>query len=204
MTIDVYARLRIETCAMLGFSDVGTLTPLQSLKLDLACVLRLELDRAAALQARGEAIDIKALTVAAEALERLLRPAEVVVAGADQHSDAREALEALMEGQVAANEVTEATRVQELEREVSDLREQLARSRAGAAPSAPAHVTYVDAGAGDGSPPVSVPMGMDDPNERAKRAESERIKAIATTRAYEPWRNYYETGRGVHSIPRDF
>jgi hypothetical protein len=199
--IDVYARLRIETCAMLGFAGVEMLTPLQSLKLDVACVLRLELDRAAALQAKGEAVDIKALTVAAEALERLLRPAEVVVAGADQHSDAREAFEALMQGLVDANEVTEATRVQELEREVSDLREQLARSRAGAAvPPAPT------------TPSAEIVPLRPDPAEVAKAREAVRIKAEMTKPRDEPWRPFVDasgirTSHGnfnVHGIPKNW
>jgi hypothetical protein len=204
-----YENLRRESAALLDLDPAGDLTALQQMQIDLAAIIRMEIDSAQGQQLAGNEIDIGRLSVAVTMLGKLLpqRALEAEAPKPDFPYDARAALAALIEGQVAANEVTEATRVQELEREVSDLRELLARSRAGAAPSAPA-VTYVDAGAGDGPSPAPAPMGMDDPLERAKRAESERIRAIASRPRLEEWRPYvgggYSTGFGIHSIPKDF
>jgi hypothetical protein len=189
-----------ETAGLLGFTDLDALTATQTLKLDVATSLRLEIDRLQSQQLRGEAADIRTLLAASEMLERLLlRPAEAVVAGADQFSGAREEFARLIDGLVAANEVTEATHVQELEREVSDLREQLARSRAGAAPPAPS------------APTADVVPLRPDPAELAKRAEAERLKAIATAPRDEPWRPFVDASGirtsshgnfNVHGIPK--
>jgi hypothetical protein len=206
-----YERLRSETVRLLGL-DPAEMSLAQDLQVDLLALLRLEVDTLSGRVLAGEAVDLNRLSVAYGMLAKILPPAELKVADAatDQHSDARAAFEALIEGQIAAAEHVEHEETVRLRAEVAELRELLARSRAGAAPPAPAHTSYVDAGAGDGAPlsPVSVPMGMDDPNERAKRAESERIRAIATRPRLEEWRPYvgggYSTGFGIHSIPKDF
>lgn len=70
---ELHNALKRSTAKLLQY-DVDNLTPQQTLRLDLACSLRLEIDRNASLQARGEAADLKSLITASQALESLLRP----------------------------------------------------------------------------------------------------------------------------------
>jgi hypothetical protein len=194
--VDVYARLKTETAAMLGY-DVANLSPLQSLRLNVACVLQLELDRAAALQARGEAVDIKALTTAAEALEHLLRPA-AAPPDAVRRSEGREKLRALIESTLATGDQTRADEHAVLKAENEALRAEL-QARAAPAPTA--------------APSADIVPPAPDPLELAKAREAARIKAIATAPRDAPWRNSVtEDGCirtsfgpfGIHKIPRDF
>jgi hypothetical protein len=210
-----YGALRASTVALLGL-DPDSLSLTQDLQVDLLSLLRLEVDSLQGKVLAGEAVDLNRLSVAFGMLQKLLPAAELRTDSnpADVPDDARAKLANLIDGLAGATEHEQARVEREetvrLKTEIAELRVELARSRAGAVPSAPGaqYVTYVDAGAGDGPSPTSPPMGMDDPLERAKRAESERIRAIATRPRLEEWRPYvgggYSTGFGIHSIPKDF
>jgi hypothetical protein len=67
----VFQRVRQETAAMLGYSLEG-ISPAQSVRLDRAVALRIEIDRLQAAQLEGDPIDIARMTNATEQLEKLL------------------------------------------------------------------------------------------------------------------------------------
>jgi hypothetical protein len=193
---EFFDALRADTSRLLGFSSVDGLAPSQSLKVDIVSSLRLELDRVQAAQLRGEPIDMKVLMMAGEMLERLLRPAEAVVAGADQFSDARERLAQLIDGLAGAAEHEQARvereEITRLKAEVESLRAMLQRG------SVPGDVT-----------PEALPSPAVDPEE-AKKCESARILAEMTKPRDEPWRPFVDasgirTSHGnfnVHGIPK--
>jgi hypothetical protein len=193
---DVYARLRAETAKMLGY-DIADLTAVQTLRLDLAASLRLEIDRITALQMRGEPADLRALTSAAESLEKLLHP-EVGPTG-NASEGAREEFARLLDGLAGAAEHVEHEETTRLRAEVAELRVELARSRAGAVPPAPT------------TPSAEIVPLRPDPAEVAKAREAARIKAEMTKpRDDEPWRPFVDasgirTSHGnfnVHGIPK--
>jgi hypothetical protein len=70
---DLFKSLRQSTARMLSY-DMAALSPLQALRLDMVCSLRLEIDRVQGGQLRGEPADLRALTTASEALANLIRP----------------------------------------------------------------------------------------------------------------------------------
>lgn len=176
-TVDIYARLRAETAITLGL-NLGALSPIQSLRLDLAVSLKLELDRIAAAQARGEPADLRALSSCSESLERLLRPAETASAPSHTPSAARLKLQELLERASVEAEVIAAERTARfaaLEDEVAQLKEALARAGAVSAPAAAA-------------PSASVVPLRPDPAELAKAREAARIKEEMTKPRNEEWR----------------
>jgi hypothetical protein len=180
--------------------ELANLSAVEALRLDTACALRLELDRSAAAQARGEGIDIKALTSAAEALERLLHPAEAP--GVKPRTDGRERLKALIEATILAGPAkpsAETARLAELEAEVTRLRAELELARAGGAPPAAAPVAPDTAVSAEVVPLRQPPS----PRTLSPTEVAERIDA-SMQRKPEPWDNSYSTGRGIHSIPRNF
>lgn len=69
----VFERLRSQTATLLGF-DLANMTPLRSLRLDRATLLRLELDRLQAQQSAGQAVDLSRVATASQQLEALLPP----------------------------------------------------------------------------------------------------------------------------------
>jgi hypothetical protein len=69
-----YAALRANTAALLNY-DIDNLSLQQSLKVDLAASLRLEIDRITAAQLKGESVDLRELVLATESLSRLVAPA---------------------------------------------------------------------------------------------------------------------------------
>jgi hypothetical protein len=68
-----YHALRASTAALLNY-DLDNLTLTQSLKVDLASSLRLEIDRITAAQLAGEPVDLRELVLATESLSRLVAP----------------------------------------------------------------------------------------------------------------------------------
>jgi hypothetical protein len=70
----VYAKARSEVASMLGYTDLDNLSPEQSLRLDIACSLRVLLDAQSGRLLRGESLDAREMLAASEALARLLPP----------------------------------------------------------------------------------------------------------------------------------
>ena len=107
----LYAKLRSHTAAQLGY-DSEKLTPSQAARLDMICGLKLEADRIATTQLRGEAIDPKQLLMVGEALEAALRPAEhVSTNGGPRACSSRERLRQLIERTVLADEAANAAKL---------------------------------------------------------------------------------------------
>ena len=195
---DVYARLRTETAKMLGF-DIDALTPVQALRLDLAASLQLEIDRITALQMRGEPADLKAMTSAAELLEKLLHPAEVAQTR-NPHEGAREELARFLQGRADAADA-EWARQSEAEAEAAaDYYRDLARPPVAASvptPAAPAAAEpRLRVVRNEAPPPVAVPVVASQPSQSSP---SERDWAA--------W--YYAGGGSVRQpgwddIPRNF
>ena len=69
-----YHDLRASTAALLNY-DLDKLTLQQSLKVDLASSLRMEIDRITAAQLSGTSVDLRELVLASESLSRLVAPA---------------------------------------------------------------------------------------------------------------------------------
>lgn len=188
--------LRRSTAQMLHY-NLANLSPVEALRLDTAIALRLELDRSAAAQARGEAVDVRALTAAAEALERLLHPAETV-SQAKPHSAAIERLRALIDATILAGPDPDAPSRAELEAEIERLRAELA-----ARDSTPA-------------PAVTVPSADNIVPLRSVPAPTQQQPAPVSVKAPPPpsseaeWLRWYRAGGGggsnfgIHNIPRDF
>ena len=101
--------------------DLDSLSPLQNLRLDLAVSLRLELDRHAAAQARGEAIDLKSLISASEWLEKLLRPAELATTEHPGSESARRRMEEHILNIIRVQEEQEAAEWARLSEEESKI-----------------------------------------------------------------------------------
>lgn len=184
---ELFDALRKSTSELLGLGAVDDLSPIQSLKVDLASSLRLELDRLMAQQLRGEAVDLRALTVASEMLERLLRPADVVASN-DPHAGAREELERFLTQRAEAIE-----RKKEREARAEAERQQLPEPRVLSAEKTTSctttqpRVTYVDAAVIDPVPPPPAPAA-------AQSSDAE-------------WSRWYRAGGGVRqagwdSIPK--
>jgi hypothetical protein len=204
---EFFTAVRKQTAGLLGFTDLDALTATQTLKLDVATSLRLEIDRLQSQQLRGEAADLRVLIAAAEMLERLLKPVEVAAEAADQHCDAREKLAALIDGLSAAAE--------------HEWAEACSRESEAAATSPPAparigppprqaHVEYIDGACLD---------ARDEPSTSAHVPPAVGVAATPSKRTSEParapgaasdaeWLSWYrsggDTGRGIHSIPKDF
>jgi hypothetical protein len=89
-----YNALRASTAALLNY-DIDKLTLQQSLKVDLASSLRLEIDRITAAQLSGTAVDLRELILATESLTRLMSPA-AGNASISEFAGAREELAALI------------------------------------------------------------------------------------------------------------
>jgi hypothetical protein len=192
--------LRRSTATMLHY-DVDDLSPIRALRLDLACSLRLEIDRNAALQARGEPADLRALTLAVESLERLLHLAEVTASdGGPRAGSAKERLRDLIQRVIIdAPAQAEATRVQQLEREVEQLRAELARR--GEFP----HVEKAPPSAAAAAPAAAAAAATAPEMPTAPRGAVVPLRAPASDRPPahylkqpEPWRPYV-TESGIRS-----
>ena len=75
MTVDqrtFYEKLRADTRRMFGFADEDTLTPEQSMRIDLAVVLRSEIDSIQGAQIAGRSIDVGRLSDAIKLLRQLM------------------------------------------------------------------------------------------------------------------------------------
>jgi len=97
------ARLRRETAELLGY-DIDELTAAQSVRLDRAATLRLELDDIETRQLAGLPIEMAKYVVASEALERLVATAHPEQENSHDFSGAREKLAALIENMARAEE----------------------------------------------------------------------------------------------------
>jgi hypothetical protein len=182
------SELKRTTAAMLGFNADTPLTPSQDAKVSTVVGLRLEFDRLQAAQLRGEEIDARKFVEVGEQLEIALRPASSQTA---RRGEARAKLEALINATLAAGEVAEKTRVQELEARVKQLEAELVQARGGtvspaATPTAPTAEV------------VSLKPRTLTPEEAAQRIKEPMVRP-----RNEPWRSY-DTGRNIHGIPRDF
>jgi hypothetical protein len=67
----MFERVRAETAKMLGY-NLDQLGLVQSVRLDRAIALRIEIDRVQAQQAQDQPIDIGRLSAASEQLEKLI------------------------------------------------------------------------------------------------------------------------------------
>jgi hypothetical protein len=110
---DVYGDLRRMVAGQLGY-DMEKLTPAQGAKLDTVVGLRLEADRIATAQLRGEPIDPKQLLMVGEALESALRPAQLAANGGPR--DAREKLRELLDNMARAREEEQAAHLADVMR----------------------------------------------------------------------------------------
>lgn len=75
MTVDqrtFYEKLRADTLRMFGFDDKATISPAQSMSIDLAVVLRSEIDAIQGAQIAGRSIDVGRLSDAIKLLRQLL------------------------------------------------------------------------------------------------------------------------------------
>jgi hypothetical protein len=194
--------LRRSTAAMLG-CNIENLTPIQALRLDLACSLRLEIDRNASAQARGEPADLRALTAACSALEQLLHPAEGPLQSKER-GEAKAKLAALIEAAVAAGPAgdplapTPEQRIAELEAEIAALR----AGRTSEAAPQPGGPSTTSPAAPSAPAAEVVPLRPRPPRELTGPEVAARIEAEMTRPRNEPWRQQYSTPFGIHSIPK--
>ena len=106
MTIDqatFFKKLRADTLRMFGFDDKDTLSPAQSMSIDLAVVLRSEIDAIQGAQIAGRSIDVGRLSDAIKLLRQLL-PQDQSIGPEPDFAGARERLAAMLTQQHDAQE----------------------------------------------------------------------------------------------------
>jgi hypothetical protein len=96
----LYETVRRETAGIMGYS-AADLTPVQTMRLDLATSLRFALDNGQSKIINGKSADVSELIAASETLAKLL-PALADEPPPQQREDARLKLQRLIEGAVAA------------------------------------------------------------------------------------------------------
>jgi hypothetical protein len=218
-----YQILHRESAALLGINPVGDLTALQAMQIDLVAILRMEIDAAQGAQLAGKEIDIGRLSVCVSMLGKLL-PQRALEAEASQQGvadDARERLAHLIDSQAAAV-AHEHARESEIEAEVAadfyrDAMRPPAPARIG--PPSPARVEYIDGACLDDrdepSTSAHVPPAVGVAATPSKRTgEAAGASGAASPSPPAPssdreWLSWYrsgagDTGRGIHSIPKDF
>jgi hypothetical protein len=125
----VYHKARGEVASMLGFTDLDNLSPEQSLRLDIACSLRVLLDAQSGRLLRGESLDAREMLAASEALARLLPPLREPPPAANR-VDVREIMWQTYLGMrrrgELGNAVVEAREVDRLRARVAELEAELA------------------------------------------------------------------------------
>jgi hypothetical protein len=197
-----YEALRAETAGMLNY-DLADLSLVQGLQLDLASLLRLEVDTLQGKVLAGDTVDLGRLGVAFGMLTKLLPPAALEAEPSEvrPHSEARERLKALIDATILAGPDPDAPSRAELEAEIERLREELAQAQAGA-------VLAVTAPSADIVPLRSVPTPTQqqpappDAESQARLAYAERLQRTMTKHGTEEWRNTFSAGRNIHGIPR--
>jgi hypothetical protein len=95
-------RMRKSTADLLGYDLTAKLTAAQSVRLDRAAVLRLELDDVQSRQLAGLPVDMAKFVVASEALERLVGGAPEQTTASHDFSGAKEELARLLERRAEA------------------------------------------------------------------------------------------------------
>jgi hypothetical protein len=98
----IYNSLRASTIALLGYDDVGQLSPAQEIRVSRAISLRLIVDAAQGKQLRGEPVDVKGFVEASESLERMCGGNPDQPAAAHDFSGAREELSRFLAGRADA------------------------------------------------------------------------------------------------------
>ncbi len=181
---DMHDRLRRDTIKMLAFGE--PLSAQQSLKVDLACSLRWQIDKFVSTQLSGGDIDLKQLTSATEAL-RSLFPTSGGISDLDierQNASAREVLFNLIERARMADEV-EAAEAMQREEQMAVAAAMLttppitAPSDPDAPPSANVRHDYIDHATiePNGSPPVPTPITPVEANKQSSYAAFARWSA---------------------------
>ncbi len=187
--VELYQQLRGSIAELLGL-DVTKLTASQDVQVSTIASLRLELDRLQTAQLRGEPSDARALLSVGEALQDALRPAEAPLR-LKERGEARAKLRALIDATLTAREEAEASRIEQLEAENAELREQLAQASAVSPPAA------------DPTPPVAAPAVPEAETVVPLRREltpgeyAERIKQSMVNRPEDPGVAYAK-GTGLH------
>jgi hypothetical protein len=122
-------RLREQTCQLLGL-DINKLTASQLVRVDRASVLRLRLSDLEAMQLNGAHFDAREYVLVSEEYEKLLNFTDHAELGTLRgEADARQRVLELISG-IAPDVLTQAERNDQLEAEVTDLREANAELRA--------------------------------------------------------------------------
>jgi hypothetical protein len=195
-----YENLRRESAALLGLDPGGNLTALQAMQIDLASIIRMEIDAAQGAQLAGHEVDIGRLSVALGMLTKLLPQKSLEAETKLGFDGAREELARFLTARAEAIAAAKEREAAVEEHEVDRLRDEVAqlrgepRSGVTASP-APARVTYLDnAVVDDPSPPAPLTPAQ----------SAERIEKIMTRPRNEEWRNSYGAPFGIHSIPRNF
>jgi hypothetical protein len=186
-----YENLRRESCALLGLDPDGAPTPLEQMQTDLTGIVRMTIDAIQGDLLAGREADVGRLATCVALLGKLLPQKLEAEAKHDLPSDARERLAQLIDNQATAAAYDDEHRwaeASEVEAEV-EAAAMLPPAPALPGPPVPARATYIDAAVVDPVPPPPTPT----PPQPSSDAE---------------WARWYrsggDTGRGVHSIPKDF
>jgi hypothetical protein len=120
-----YHDLRASTAALLNY-DLNKLTLQQSLKVDLAASLRLEIDRITAAQLAGESVDLRELVLASESLSRLVAPTSDLGEVKHDFDGAFEHLSLMLSDRADRLRTREASVSEALRQEIAELKAKLA------------------------------------------------------------------------------
>jgi hypothetical protein len=190
-----YHSVRASTIALLGY-DPNNLTLQQSLKVDLASSLCLEIDRITAAQLSGTAVDLRELILATESLTRLMSPA-AGDASISEFAGAREELAALILHRIENIRARDEMQADAAERADAELEKpDDVEAALGVASSTPARSVVRPP---DPEPPPQPPWGVP-PTEPAAAPETDiqkmnRVNAQKPPAHYlrgpdEPWRPF--------------
>jgi hypothetical protein len=181
-----YEHLKASTAKLLGYDDVDHLTASQRIRVDRALALRLVIDDTQSRQMRGEVIDVRAFTLASEALERMVPGGNPDAPTAHDFSGAREELRRFFAQRADAIARRDAPAAEAIAAASSKTACGDAQSDKGVAhpPSSP------DAPAGGGEPAVLI-----DPPPAPQQARRKTLEEINTPtfppRGPRPaWRDY--------------
>jgi hypothetical protein len=200
-----YDRLRIETAAMLGF-DYAALTAAQSVRVDRAAILRLELDDCQTKKLEGQPFDTNKYVATSEALERLLG-SDPETSTAHDFSGAREELRRFFAQRADAIARRDA---REAEAAIAAASWKTACSDAPGDDGVAHPPPSLAAPAGGGEPPPLIePPPVPPPPPRRIETDEEkmaRVNAVPVPQHYlkgppEPWRPYVSEDGSISTSP---
>jgi hypothetical protein len=120
---ELYRKLRSSTKEMLELGDDASITPVQSLQIDLVNILRLEIDGLTATSLAGKATDLGKLSETVKLLRLLLPQSAVAEAAALDVVGARAELGRFLDQQAAALEAQDERMSIKLREEVAELKQ---------------------------------------------------------------------------------